>query len=87
MSDLKPIFILPDLLENQVWACEQGCTVRKPKLHNHVYSQQWDKQGNLVKQLTEKYYTCQYGHILAVWDENECDYVVLEDVFYQDVEV
>lgn len=84
MSDLKPIFTLPELAEGQEWGCEQGCTVRKPKLHKNVYSQQWDKDGNLVKELFEKYWTCQQGHLLVVFDNNENDYVELPEHHYQE---
>lgn len=84
MSELRPIFVLPELKENQEWACEQGCTVHRPRLYRHVYSQQWDKQGNLVQELAEKYYTCQKGHLLAVWGEKECDYIELDEEYYVD---
>ncbi|MBF7686007.1 hypothetical protein I2F17_09275 [Acinetobacter sp. B10A] len=84
MSKLRPIFVLPELKENQEWACEHGCTVHRTRLHRHVYSQQWDKQGNLVKELAETYYTCQRGHLLAVWDEKECDLIELDEKYYTD---
>ncbi|MGX7831447.1 hypothetical protein [Acinetobacter baumannii] len=84
MTDVKPIFVLPELTANQEWACEQGCTVHKPKLHKNVYSQQWDLDGNLVQELFEKYWTCQRGHLLMVWDNNTDDYVELSDHHYQE---
>lgn len=79
----KPIFILPTLANHQEWACEQGCEVTRPKLYKSVYSQQWDHSGNLVKELSEKYYTCQRNHLLMVWDNNTNGYVELNESFYQ----
>ena len=82
---VKPIFTLPVLAENQEWACVQGCSVYNPRLYKNVYSQQWDLNGNLVKELSEEYYTCQRGHLLMVWDSNTNNYVVLDDACYQEV--
>ena len=86
MSDVKPIFVLPELDANQEWACEQGCTVHKSKLHKNVYSQQWDLDGNLIQELFEKYWTCQRGHLLMAWDNDTGDYVELPEHHYQEPE-
>ena len=82
---VKPIFTLPILAENQEWTCVQGCSVYNPRLYKNVYSQQWDSNGNLVKELFQEYYACQRGHLLMVWDSNTNDYVALDESFYQEV--
>lgn len=84
MSEVKIIYILPTLESHQEWACEQGCTVYKPKHYKNVYSQQWDVSGNLTQELFEKYWTCQHGHLLMVWDNNTNDYVELDEQFYKE---
>ena len=84
MTEIKPIFVLPELTENQEWACVQGCSVHNPRLYKNVYSQQWDLNGNLVKELFEEYYACQRGHLLMVWDNNTNDYVDLPEQHYKD---
>lgn len=84
MIDIKIIYKLPELQPHQEWACEQGCTVHKPKHLKNVYSQQWDVNGVLVQELFEKYWTCQRGHLLMVWDNNTNDYVELAAEFYEE---
>ena len=84
MTEIKPIFALPELTENQEWACVQGCSVHNPRLYKNVYLQQWDLNGNLVKELFEEYYACQRGHLLMVWDNNTNDYVDLPEQYYKD---
>lgn len=84
MSEIKIIYKLPALELHQEWACEQGCTVHKPKLHKNVYSQQWDADGELIEELFEKYWTCQRGHLLMVWDNNTDDYAALDDEFHRE---
>ncbi|MHA3062546.1 MULTISPECIES: hypothetical protein [unclassified Acinetobacter] len=84
MSEVKVIFQLPELQPHQEWACEQGCTVHKPKLHKNVYAQSWDLDGKLIRELSEKYWTCQRGHLLMVWDNNINDYVELDVKHYEE---
>ncbi|WP_441367766.1 hypothetical protein [Acinetobacter lwoffii] len=85
MSDVKPIFVLPELAQNQEWACEQGCGHVNPMLYKNVYSQTWDKEnGNLIEELAEHYYTCGRKHLLMVWDNNTNDYVELPEPHYQE---
>jgi len=84
VSDVQPIFVLPELTANQEWACEQGCDRVKPMLYKNVYSQTWDKKGNLIEELSEHYYTCGRKHLLMVWDNNTGDYVELPEHHYQE---
>lgn len=84
MSEFKAIYQLPSLEEHQEWACEQGCSNVKPMLFRHVYSESWDKDGNLIQQLAENYYTCGREHLLMVWDNITNDYVALSDKYYQE---
>lgn len=81
----KPIFVLPELKEHQEWACKQGCTVNKPKLHKNVYAQSSD-HGILTRELYEKYWTCSHGHLLMVWDNTTNDYAALAEHHYVEVQ-
>lgn len=84
MTEIKLIRRLPELEDNQEWACEHGCDHIEPKLHRHVYSQSWDHEGIKLHELAEHYYTCQRGHALEIWDTDENDYVTLPDEAYQE---
>ena len=68
MNPLKPIKQLPKLENYQEWACKQGCDKVSPKLHRNIYAESWDIEGNKAREEAEHYYTCQKGHLLAVWD-------------------
>lgn len=85
MSEVKVIYVLPELEDHQEWACEQGCDRVRPIRHRNVYSQTWDKEdGNLIEELAEHYYTCGRKHLLMVWDNNTSDYVELPEHHYQE---
>ncbi|MDM1731463.1 hypothetical protein HX116_09900 [Acinetobacter towneri] len=83
MENLKPIKQLPELKDNQEWACEGGCGDIQPVLHRNVYCERWDLSGRKIEEKAEHYYTCQNGHILAVWDTDANDYALLPDQAYQ----
>ncbi|TCB14513.1 hypothetical protein [Acinetobacter sp. ANC 5045] len=83
MENLKPIKQLPELKDNQEWACEGGCGDIQPVLHRNVYCERWDLSGRKIEEKAEHYYTCQNGHILAVWDADANDYALLPDQAYQ----
>lgn len=83
MSELKPIRQLPELEDQQEWACEGGCDHIEPKLHRNIYAESWDLKGNKTREEAEHYYTCGKGHLLAIWDEDKSDYVTLPDEAYQ----
>lgn len=87
MENLKPIKQLPELKDNQEWACEGGCGDIQPVLHRNVYCERWDLSGRKIEEKAEHYYTCQNEHTLAVWDEKLCDYVSLPEQAYQSREV
>jgi hypothetical protein len=80
----RPIYKLPTLSENQEWACEHGCSNVKPNLYRNVYSQSWDKQGNLLEEQAEHFYTCGCNHLLMVWDNKESDYAQLDESFHKE---
>lgn len=82
-NQIKPIRQLPELENNQEWACDVGCDHIEPKLHRNVYQQSWDPQGKLISEMAEHYYTCQDGHLLAVWDNDAGNYAALPDEAYQ----
>lgn len=87
MTEFNPIRQLPELDENQEWCCEGGCSNVEPKLHRNIYSEgECLKTGKKLYQQSEHYYTCQRGHILAVWDEDQGDYVQLPKEHYQERE-
>ena len=86
MTEFKAIQQLPELDENQEWCCEGGCSNVQPKLYRHVYQEQWNPEGVKVVEKAENYYTCQRGHVLAVWDEDQGDYVQLPEENYQEPE-
>lgn len=86
MIELKPIKQLPELEDHQEWACEGGCTHIKPKLHRNIYAESWDLQGNKTREKAEHYYTCQNGHLLAVWDTLLSEYEDLPDFIFKERE-
>ena len=81
---MKIIRKLPDLAPGQEWACENGCDSVRPQHYRNVYSMSWDRQGNLINELAEYYYTCGKGHVLMVWDQVLGDYVELSPEFYEE---
>lgn len=87
MTEFNQIRQLPELDENQEWCCEGGCSNVEPKLHRNIYSEgECLKTGKKLYQQSEHYYTCQRGHILAVWCEDQGDYVQLPEKHYQERE-
>jgi len=86
MTEIQLIRRLPELEDNQEWACEHGCDHIKPKLYRHVYSESWDHEGIKLHKLAEHYYTCQKDHALEVYDTDKNDYVTLPDEAYQERE-
>lgn len=83
-EQFKAIKQLPELDENQEWCCEGGCSNVEPKLHRNIYAEgECLKTGKKLYQRSEHYYTCQRGHILAVWDEDQNDYIQLPEEHYQ----
>lgn len=83
INKIKPIRQLPELEDHQEWACDNGCSDIKPRLFRNVYSESWDKNGKKLHELAEHYYTCQQGHLLSVWDNDQGGYVDLPDEAYQ----
>lgn len=83
MENSKPIKQLPELEDNQEWACEGGCGDIQPVLHRNVYCERWDLSGKKIEEKAEHYYTCQNGHVLSVWDTDASDYALLPDQAYQ----
>lgn len=83
----KPLKKLPTLTKTQEWDCDAGCDHIEPKLHENAYLLTWDKDGALIDKKAEYYYTCQHGHILKIWDTEECDNVLLDDRFYKEIEL
>lgn len=79
----KPIYHLPILEPGQEWACDGGCDIVEPKLYRNVYRQDWDAKGTLLDQKAEHYYTCQNGHLLAVWRPEQKEYVTLPAEAYE----
>ncbi|MNZ91617.1 hypothetical protein D3C78_1106080 [compost metagenome] len=83
MTQTKPIYRLPELLDHQVWDCDNGCDDAEPELHANVYKQVWDKEsGKLIERHAEHYYTCRRGHILSVLDNQTSKDVKLPDEAY-----
>lgn len=83
MRQAKPIYRLPELLDHQVWDCDNGCDDAEPELHANVYKRVWDKEsGKLIERHAEHYYTCRRGHILSVWDNQTSKDVKLPDEAY-----
>lgn len=81
--NIKPIKQLPELGDHHEWACEGGCDRIEPKLHRNIYAESLDLEGNKTREEAEHYYTCQEGHLLAVWDESTDDYLSLPDKAYR----
>lgn len=86
MTETQPIRQLPELEDHQEWVCDGGCSNIKPRLFRNVYSESWDKYGKKLHELAEHYYTCQEGHLLSVWDNDQSDYLDLPDEAYQERE-
>lgn len=84
LSKVKAIFVLPELGEDQEWACEQGCDIVKPRLYKNIYSETRTHAGVLLEQLSEHYYTCSREHLLMVWCTQKNGYVELPAHHYQD---
>ena len=82
MTNLKAIRKLPELKAHQEWACEGGCDHIHPKHFESVFSSSFGHGGGLIERQSEFYYTCQDNHLLAVWDNNAGDYVVLPEEYY-----
>jgi hypothetical protein len=83
MCNSKPIYRLPELTETQDWACDGGCSRIQPVLYRNIYARSHTADGLIVRELSEHYYTCQHGHILYVWDENEVEPVELDAIAYK----
>jgi hypothetical protein len=83
MCDSKPIYRLPELTETQDWACDGGCSHIQPVLYRNIYAKSRTTDGLIVRELSEHYYTCQRGHVLYVWDENEAEPVELDAIAYK----
>lgn len=81
--DIKAIRKLPELQENQEWACEGGCDVIKPKYFENVFSQSTAHDGSSIKRQSEFFWTCQNNHFLRVWCTDQSDYILLPEDFYQ----
>lgn len=77
---------LPELGENQEWACDGRCDHIRPKLFENIYKQSWNNDGVCIEKQSEFYYTCQHGHQLFVWDIDGNDYLDLDVKFYEEVE-
>lgn len=80
---IKAIYKLPELKENQEWACEEGCDVIHPKKFENIFSESYAHDGSSINRQSEFYYTCQKNHLLAVWNIDESDYITLPKEFYQ----
>ena len=83
--NLKPIRKLPQLKENQEWACEGGCDIIRPKKFESIFSESHSHDGSSINIQSEFYYTCQNNHLLRVWNNINGDYVSLSDDFYQEI--
>ena len=83
MMDIKAIRKLPELQENQEWACEGGCNVIRPKHFENVFSQSTAHDGSSIKRQSEFFWTCQNNHLLGVWCKYKDDYILLPEDFYQ----
>lgn len=84
MTEFNPIRQLPELDENQEWCCEGGCSNVHPMLYRNIYSKCLDNKKNIIiYERSEHYYTCQRGHVLAVWNEDNSDYVQLHEEHYK----
>ena len=81
--NIKAIRKLPELQENQEWACEGGCDVIKPKYFENVFSQSTAHDGSSIKRQSEFFWTCQNNHLLRVWCTDQSDYILLPEDFYQ----
>lgn len=84
MSEVNKIYLLPSLKPDQEYCCEYGCANVRPKKFRHVFSQSWDKKGNLISESAEYYYTCQNNHILMIWDNDFHDYIELDEICYKE---
>lgn len=80
----KPIRKLPELKENQEWACEGGCDVIRPKKFENVFSESYANDGSSINRQSEFYFTCQNNHLLEVWCTDKSDSVLLPEEFYQE---
>lgn len=81
--DIKAIRKLPELQENQEWACEGGCDVIHPKHFENVFSESFALDGSSIKRQSEFFWTCQNNHLLKVWCTDTSDYILLPEDFYQ----
>lgn len=81
--DIKAIRKLPELQENQEWACEGGCDVIRPKHFENVFSESFAHNGSSIKRQSEFFWTCQNNHLLKVWCTDKGDYILLPEDFYQ----
>ncbi|EHU1482476.1 hypothetical protein A1Z73_RS10395 [Acinetobacter baumannii] len=84
MSEVKAIYLLPSLKTDQEYCCEHGCDYVTPRKNRNVYSQSWDKNGKLIEELAEYYYTCQNNHKLMIWDNSFNNYVELDPICYKE---
>lgn len=82
--NIKPIRKLPELKENQEWACEGGCNVVRPKKFENVFSESFANDGSSINRQSEFYFTCQNNHLLKVWCTDKSDSVLLPEEFYQE---
>lgn len=80
----KPIRKLPELKENQEWACEGGCDVVRPKKFENVFSESYANDGSSINRQSEFYFACQNNHLLEVWCTDKSDSVMLPEEFYQE---
>lgn len=80
----KPIRKLPELKENQEWACEGGCNIVRPKKFENVFSESFANNGSSINRQSEFYFTCQNNHLLEVWSTDTSDSVMLPEEFYQE---
>lgn len=84
--NIKPIRKLPELKENQEWACEGGCDVVRPKKFENVFSESYANDGSSINRQSEFYYTCQNNHLLEVWSTDTSASVMLPEKFYQEAD-
>lgn len=81
--NIKAIRKLPELQENQEWACEGGCDVIRPKHFENVFSESFAHNGSSINRKSEFFWTCQNNHLLMVWCTDKSDYISLPEDFYQ----
>lgn len=84
MNNKKVIRKLPELKENQEWACDDGCNVIRPKHFESIFSESYAHDGSSINRQSEFYYTCQNNHVLKVWCNIKQDYILLPEEFYQE---